>query len=375
MFNDRINTNSAKWDSIVQPGYTLPLWVAEMDFPIDKNIQDALLHRIQHPYFGYSLVPKELNSAIIDWFNKKHGYTLTPEDIIPTSGVVPAIYGAVEAFSDVGNGIIHQPPVYNPIRQASYSRSRKTIKNSLKWNGDHWDIDWKDLEVKLADINNKVMILCNPHNPVGRVWTPNEVQKIVDLCRKNDVILVSDEIHCDLTMPGHSHCSVFSVGGDDISIVLTATGKTFNIPGLNSARAFIKNPVLRNAFDRILPYGYKGHNDPLNEVAAFAAYTQGNDWLRSILNKITENYESLRIFCESHHIPLSPLEGTYLAWLKLGEVTDRSLDKLEDEGGVKLNVGTWFGSEGQGWCRLNLACPDDVLSIALDRIATFIKKV
>jgi len=374
VFDLRNNTNSIKWDLVHHPGETLPLWVAEMDFPIASEIQAAVTKRGEHPFFGYSLIPEETQEAVVKWFSQYHQISLNKGDILSVSGVVPALYAGVEAFSRPGEGVIYQPPVYNPIIAAAKSRDRRGVPNPLVWREGRWEIDWEDLEQKARDPQNTLMILCSPHNPVGRVWSRDEVERIIGICREFKVTIISDEIHCDLVMPSYRHFSLLACGGEDVGVVLTATGKTFNLPGLNSARAFVKDPGLKKALVRILGYGYKGHGDPMNEIAAQAAYTQGRPWLEDVLARIEAHYRILREYCLEREIPIAPLEGTYLAWFNLGSLGSRTLEDLETQGGLKLNMGPWFGPQGAGWCRLNLACPEEILREALNRMDKFLQK-
>lgn len=383
----RTGTDCIKWDFYGHEGVpvewngcdgenrTLPMWVADMDFPSPPEVIAALTERAQHGFFGYTGLTQSYYDAVIHWMKTRHAWAVEKAWIINTPGIVNALYQMVPTFVKPGEKVIVQPPVYHPFYHAVEQTDRVIVRNPLINNGGRYEMDFDDLAAKAADLDVKMLILCHPHNPIGRVWTPEELTRLGEICVANDVLVVSDEIHGDLIMPGNSFTSYGQLAPElvDHAIICTAPSKTFNLPGLKMSNIIIPNPTLREAFQNtLLRSGIYGAN-AFGVTAVKAAYHHGADWLDEVLVYIQGNYQYIQTFLHENlpQITASPLEGTYLVWLDcraLG-MEDKALNRLLfEDAKVYLDEGTIFGEEGSGFMRMNIACPHAVVVDAMNRI-------
>lgn len=371
---DRRNTNSYKWDSAEHDG-VLPMWVADMDFRTAPAIIEALRRRVEHGVFGYTRVPDEYYEAIVRWFGRKHGWHIKPEEILYTSGVVPAISAIIKALTSPGDGVIVQTPVYNCFFSSIRNNQCQLIENRLLYTDSTYHIDFDDLEMKASDPKAKLLLLCNPHNPAGRVWTRSELERINDICLRNSVMVVSDEIHCELVFDGYKYTPFASISEAcrKNSVVCCSPSKSFNIAGLQIANIISDSEQLRNRIDRAININEVCDVNPFGVIALMAAYNHGEEWLDELKTYLWENYRTLLSFFKSElpDFPVTKLEGTYLVWVdcrSLGIESSELERKLMDVAGVWLNEGTMYGDAGEGFMRINIACPRSVLEEGLRRI-------
>lgn len=380
---NRFNTRSEKWDGVshvfLRPDL-LPLWVADMDFISPDPVKNAILRRAEHGIYGYTFLPPSYFEAVINWFKRRHGWALQKNWLIFTPGVIPAINFAVQAFSKPRDKVIVQNPAYPPFFSAIKNNGRKRVLNPLRLNKGRYEMDLKDLEKKARDPRAKMIILCSPHNPTGRVWTKEELTRFGEICLSNQILVLSDEIHCDLIYPGHKHTPFASISKDfaQNSIICTSPSKPFNLPGLKVSNIVISNEKLRNAFKKALNSSGVNEANCFASIALEAAYNECEDWLDAVILYIKENLEFLRNFVKSNlsGVEVIEPEGTYLAWLDFRKVgfNARQLSKvLLEEAKVALSKGSLFGNGGKGFNRINLACPRSILKDALSRIANAIK--
>ncbi|MFV0559051.1 MAG: MalY/PatB family protein [Enterococcus sp.] len=376
---NRRNTHSVKWDSIETIHHQtdlLPLWIADMDFAAPQAVQTALQEFVSSGIYGYSLFADSLYEAIINWEKRKHQFQLTKQEILFAPGVVPSIATAIQTFSKVNDGILINDPVYHPFATVIRANQRQVIQSPLIFSNDHFGFDFTDFEQKIVDHQVKIFILCNPHNPGGRVWTKAELQQIGLICQRHQVLVISDEIHQDLVFAPHQHVSFQTVAPDfsDFSIVLTAATKTFNLAGVKNSMIFIKNPALRKKFSQQQAKTEQGAINTFGLVATEAAYNYGEVWLTELLAYLEQN---ITLTCEFlaqklPHVKVMKPEGTYLIWLDFAayQLSDRALEKkLINEAGVVLNAGRLFGANGTQHMRLNIACPKAILEQSLHQIA------
>ncbi|MCH5235268.1 MAG: pyridoxal phosphate-dependent aminotransferase [Muribaculaceae bacterium] len=372
---ERHDTNSYKWDSLDMEN-VIPLWVADMDFKTAPCIIDALRKRVEHGIFGYTRVPDKYYQATIDWFSRRHNWNFKASDIIYTSGVVPAISAIIKALTKPGDRVIIQTPVYNCFFSSIRNNGCEASENELIYNGTSYTIDFEDLEKRAADPKAKVLLLCNPHNPSGRVWTYNELYRIYDICKKNNVIVVSDEIHCELVYPPFVYIPFCSLS-DEVaacSVACVSPSKSFNIAGLQIANIVCRDEEMRKKIDKAININEVCDVNPFGVLATIAAYTEGEPWLTELIDYLQRNYEFLVSFFAEKlpDIPVVKLEGTYLVWIdcrKLGVSSGELEEKLIREGGVWLNPGSMYGDAGEGFMRINIACPRSRLEEGLNRLA------
>lgn len=380
---NRFNTRSEKWDGVshvfLRPDL-LPLWVADMDFISPDPVKNAILRRAEHGIYGYTFLPPSYFEAVINWFKRRHGWTLQKDWLIFTPGVIPSINFAVQAFSKPRDKVIVQNPAYPPFFSAIKNNGRKRVLNPLRLNKGRYEMDLKDLEKKARDSRAKMIILCSPHNPTGRVWTKEELTRFGEICLSNQILVLSDEIHCDLIYPGHKHTPFASISKNfaQNSIICTSPSKPFNLPGLKVSNIVISNEKLRNAFKKALNSSGVNEANCFASIALEAAYNECEDWLDAVILYIKENLEFLKNFVKSNlsGVEVIEPEGTYLAWLDFRKVgfNARQLSKvLLEEAKVALSKGSLFGNGGKGFNRINLACPRSILKDALSRIANAIK--
>ena len=375
---DRRNTACLKYDFAVQrgrPADVLPFWVADMDFPIAREIQAALIDRSTHGIFGYSESDDAYFKAVHDWYAKHFAWETQSDWLTKTPGVVFALAMAVKAFSKAGEAVLIQQPVYYPFTEVIEDNERKLVNSPLVLHNNHYEIDFADLEEKIINNNVKLMLLCSPHNPVGRVWTRDELKKVGDICLKHGVIIVSDEIHSDFVWEKHTH-TVFAALGEQYAqncVVCTAPSKTFNIAGLQISNIFIPNKALRQKFRKqVAAAGYSQVNT-FGLIACQEAYTHGEEWLLQVKNYIQGNIEFVKAYLNQKlpQIKLLQPEGTYLLWLdcsKLGLDAETREKWLWHKAHLWLDGGGIFGSEGQAFERINVACPRATLLQGLEQL-------
>ena len=375
---DRHNTACLKYDFAIQrgrPADILPLWVADMDFPIAREIQEALINRCQHAVFGYSESDDAYFNAVHDWYAKHFNWETKQEWLTKTPGIVFALAMAVKAFTKPGEAVLINQPVYYPFTEVIKDNKRELINSPLVLKDGKYSINFADLEAKIVQNNVKLMLLCSPHNPVGRVWSAEELQKIGDICLAHNVIIVSDEIHSDFVWGENKH-TVFATLGEKYAqncMVCTAPSKTFNIAGLQVSNIFIPNENLRRAFrHEVAAAGYSQVNT-LGLVACEAAYRYGEDWLKQVKTYIEANIRFVDEYLQSNlpQIKLLAPQGTYLVWLDcsaLGFTAEDREQWLWHKAKLWLDGGGIFGPEGQAFERINIACPRSTLLQALEQL-------
>lgn len=368
----RRGTNSYKWDLVKQDD-VIPLWVADMDFAVALPIQEALRKRMEHPVFGYTLVPDSYYESVINWFCRRHNWHIEKDWILYTSGVVPAVSCAIKAFTLPGEKVLLQTPAYNCFFSSIRNQGCEVLENELVREGDTYHIDFDDFERKCADEKTTVFLLCNPHNPCGRVWIKEELQRMADICRKHHVKVISDEIHCEIIMPG-CHFTPFALVDEDNGVTLNSPSKNFNIAGLQIANVICKNDEWRRRIDRVINIYEVCDVNPFGVIALQAAYNECGDWIDEMNQYVWGNYQYLKRFVldELPQIQVIRMEGTYLAWLDImcyELSSDEATQQLLHEGRVFVSSGTLYGRKaGEGYLRLNLACPRETLKQGLVRL-------
>ncbi|MDR1115909.1 MAG: pyridoxal phosphate-dependent aminotransferase [Tannerella sp.] len=370
----RRNSRSYKWDSAGERD-VLPMWVADMDFRTAPCIIDALEKRVRHGIFGYTKVPSAYYDAVTRWFERRHGFRFRAEWILFTTGVVPALSAVIKALTIPGDRVIVQSPVYNCFFSSIRNNCCEMVSNDLTYEDGTYRIDFDDLEWKVSDPKAKLLLLCNPHNPAGRVWTRNELAKIGNICLRHDVTIVSDEIHCDLTYPGHTFIPFASVDEKFLcrSVTCTAPSKTFNLAGLQVANILAADDAMRKKIDRAINVNEVCELNSFAVEALIAAYNEGEEWLEELKRYLYDNYVCLKRFFAQHfpRFTVLPLEATYLVWIdcaSLGLPSARIAEMLLEKEKLWINEGTMYGAAGEGFIRLNIACPRALLMQGLDRI-------
>lgn len=372
----RRGSNSYKWDSD-NNDEVIPLWVADMDFKTAQPIIDALAKRVQHGIFGYTKVPDTYYEAVISWFERRHHVSFEKEWMIYTIGVVPAVSATILALTEPGDQVIVQEPVYNCFFSSIRNNRCVSVSNDLIYSDRTYSIDFDDLEKKAADPKAKLLLLCNPHNPAGRVWAKEELEKIGKICFRHNVLVVSDEIHCDLGYPGHTHLPFASLGQQYLenSVTLTAPSKTFNLAGLQIANIFAYNPEIRKKIDKAININEVCDVSPFAVEGLIAAYIHEDSakWLEDLKNYLWENYLLLKEFFSENmpQFPVLPLEATYLVWVDCKALNMKSSEiakLLLKKENVRVNEGTLYGEAGEGFIRINIACPRQTLAEALQKI-------
>lgn len=375
---DRKGTRSLKYDFAVRRGKpkdVLPLWVADMDFQTSSYITEALEDMVKHGVFGYSESEEHYFEAVQNWMERHYNWHVKESWMTKTPGIVFALAMAVKAYTQENDAVLIQPSVYYPFKEVVEDNHRRLVNNTLVLGGDGtYTIDYEDFEKKIIEENVKLFILCNPHNPVGRVWTKEELERLGDICLKHGVFVVSDEIHADFVFERkHTVFSEVKEAYRDISMICTSPSKTFNIAGLQISNIFISNPEKATAFRRqVAAAGYSQVGLP-GLVACEAAYRHGDEWLEGVLAYIKANAEFTRAYLQEHlpMVKMTKLEGTYLVWLDFRNygLTDKELDeKILNQAGLWLDSGAVFGKCGEGFQRINIACPRKTLHQALDRL-------
>lgn len=374
---ERRGTDSYKWDSAPEADI-IPLWVADMDFETFPGITEALQRRVAHGIFGYTRVPEAYYEAVCNWFGKHHGWHINREDIIYTSGVVPAVSAVIKALTLPGDQVIVQGPVYNCFFSSIRNNGCETVSNSLIYNKEElrYEIDFDDLERKLAHERARLMLLCNPHNPGGRVWTRDELTRVAELCHKYGVRVVSDEIHCELTLYDNEYVPFGSLP-DELShgsITCCSPSKAFNTAGLQIANIVCRDAEVRNRIDRAININEVCDVNPFGVIALQAAYSdEGYEWLTQLRAYISSNYDLLRerFARELPKCKMMRMEGTYLAWIDCSELhisSDEIEEMLMHENKVWVNAGSMYGTEGAAFIRINMACTSELLNEGITRI-------
>lgn len=374
---ERRGTDSYKWDSAPETDI-IPLWVADMDFETFPGITEALQRRVAHGIFGYIRVPEAYYEAVCNWFGKRHGWHINREDIIYTSGVVPAVSAVIKALTLPGDQVIVQGPVYNCFFSSIRNNGCEMVSNSLIYNKEElrYEIDFDDLERKLAHERARLMLICNPHNPGGRVWTRDELTRVAELCRKYGVRIVSDEIHCELTLYDNEYVPFGSLP-DELShgsITCCSPSKAFNTAGLQIANIVCRDTEVRNRIDRAININEVCDVNPFGVIALQAAYSdEGYEWLTQLRAYISSNYDLLRerFARELPKCKVMRMEGTYLAWIDCSELhisSDEIEEMLMHENKVWVNAGSMYGTEGAAFIRINMACTSELLNEGITRI-------
>jgi cystathionine beta-lyase len=382
---DRTGTKAIKWDKefleqFFGHGELLPLWVADMDFRAPEILIEKLKKRVEHGIFGYTWTGQSYKGAIINWFKKRHNWQVEEEWLSYSPGVVPALNMIIQTFSKPGDNVIIQEPVYYPFRSSIKNNGRFVLNNELQIKDNYYKIDFKDLKEKCQTPRTKMLILCSPHNPVGRVWTEEELQQLGEICLEENVLVVSDEIHCDLIMPEHKHIPFTTLSEEfkQQSIICTAPSKTFNIAGLKTSTIIIPNEQLQDNYKTHLSQ-LSIHGPPiLGGLALETVYNHCEDWLDDMLEYIHENFLFLKetLLEKLPEARLLPLEGTYLAWVdfRKSNLTAEELNNvILEEAKVGLDDRALFNESGKGFQRINLACPRSILKEALERMIAVLK--
>lgn len=382
---DRRETDSIKWNKgIIKDefgdGELLPLWIADMDFKCARPIIEALSKRVEHGIFGYSQAGEEYYEAVAKWNRRRHGLSIEKDWIVFVPGIVPAFNYLIRTFAKPGDKVVIQNPVYYPFSFVVANNGCHPVLNQLRRVDGSYRMDYEDLEAKAKDPLVKLMILCSPHNPVGRVWTREELEKAGEICARNGVIVIVDEIHSDIVMDGNRHVPFLGLPEKlaQQSVICTAPSKTFNLAGMQTANLIIKNEAMREAFKKTLKASSVGWGNPLGMTALTAAYNEGEEWLAQVLEYLEGNVDFMEAFIAEHmpEVGFARPEGTYLAWLDFRTLvsTEKELEELlRKKAKVALDEGPIFGEGGKGFARINFACPQSLLSEALHRIENAIR--
>ena len=369
---NRRNTHSLKWDVKEQE---LPMWVADMDFQTAPEIQEAIRERAAHGVFGYSIVPEEWYQAYMGWWEKRHHFSMEKEWLVFCTGVVPAISSMVRKLTTAGENVLVQTPVYNIFFNSIVNNGRNIVESPLRYDGNTYQMDFEDLERKFSDPQTTLMILCNPHNPVGRIWSREELEQVGKLCRKYHVTVISDEIHCDLTSPGQEYIPFASVSENckNTSITCMALTKAFNLAGLQTAAVAVPNPNLRHKVWRGLNTDEVAEPNSFAVEAAVAAFTKGEAWLDALRAYIQENKNYVENFLKKELPQIRPVpsQATYLLWLDCREMQGCATEftqYLREHTGLYLSEGRQYGESGSSFIRMNIACPRSRVEDGMKRL-------
>ncbi len=381
---DRIGTSCVKWDfaeKYFKEKDLLPMWVADMDFKTPDFIVDAIKKRAQHEIYGYTVKPESYFQSMIHWIKEKHKWTIEKDWIVFSPGIVPAVNMAVMAFTNPGDKIIVQPPVYFPFFSAVTDNGRQLIYNQLKLNNGRYNMDFEDLENKI-DHRTKMIIISNPHNPGGSAWTKDELSKLGEICLKHKILIISDEIHSDLVIPPFKHTVTANISKEiaDITISMMAPSKTFNLAGMATSSVIISNPELRNDFQVMLDRVHVGMGNLFGMVASEAAYSHGKEWLGQMLDYVKGNLDYMESYIKENipQIKMMRPEATYLVWLDfsgLGLSDDDLKAFVLQRAKLGLNDGPVFGPGGNGFQRMNVACPRSVVEEAMHRLGKAVNEM
>lgn len=383
---NRADTGSSKWEQMKQwkpdvKGDTVPFSVADMELKNPPEITEGLKEYLSTAVLGYTIPTKDYFDSVCGWMKKRHNWDVKPEWIVCSPGVVGAFYSAIRSLTDPGDGVIVMSPVYYPFYSAIERNNRKVVKNPLINTGTTFAIDFDDLESKARDPKNKILLFCSPHNPVGRVWRRDELERIGEICLRNNLLIISDEIHFDIVMPGHRH-TVFATLSEELAdnmIICTAPSKTFNLAGMQTSNIVIPNKGIRDAYIKeVEAQGFFTLNT-MGFKACEIAYSRCEDWLEEFIQLVNHNHLELKKYIEENipEIRVYGMEGTYLQWMdfsSLGLDKDE-LEKLMHRSELFFDEGYIFGDEGKGYERMNIACPTAVMMKALERLKETVKKL
>ena len=372
---DRRGTSCVKWDESPSAD-VIPMWVADMDFPVAPAIHEAIKKRAEHSIFGYTIVEEDYYEAVISWFLRRHQWTIQREEILYTTGVIPAMSCAIKALTMPGEKVLILSPDYNCFFSSIRNNGCEVSETILVKDGDSFVVDWEDFEQRCADEKTTVFLLCNPHNPTGRVWSKEELERMNTICMKYGVKVISDEIHGELIMPGYLF-QPFATVNDACrqnSVIINSPSKSFNIAGLQTANIICSQPEWRRRIDRAINIHEVCDLNPFGPVALKAAYNESEEWIDELNQYLWDNYQALCQFFEKE-LPLckvTQLEGTYLVWLDVTRYSndvEKLCDDLLTRGKVWVNPGTMYGAEsGKGYIRINIACPRSRMMEGLERI-------
>ncbi len=370
----RRGTHSSKWDR-AKDAEMLPMWVADMDFRTAPAITEALQHRAAMGHYGYTCVPDIFFDVTRQWFARRHNFQFEQSAMLFTTGVVPAISAIIQALCKPGDGVIVPSPAYNCFFSSTRNSQCQQITSQLIERDGRYTFDFDDLAEKAAQPHNTLLILCNPHNPVGRCWTPEELKRLGDICFANDVKVLSDEIHCELVMPGFKHTAFATVDEAfrDITITCIAPSKAFNLAGLQVANIVVENEALRKRIDKQLNINEVCEISPFAVAGLVAAYQHGADWLTECVSYIADNYQFMKSFIAERlpFLSVTPMEATYLAWIDFRQVpfsSEEIDEKLKTQHKLWLNAGPVYGFGGQGFMRINLATRRALVEEGLNRL-------
>lgn len=381
---ERKNTSCVKYDAASKMGMPediLPLWVADMDFQAPQGVIDRLKDAVEHGIFGYSEEPEGYFEALHSWYSRRFGWEIDREWLIRTPGVVFAVSAAVRAFTNAGDSVLIQQPVYYPFKRAIENNGRKAVNCGLVLKDGRYQIDFDAFEKCAAREEVKLFVLCSPHNPIGRVWEEWELRKLGEICLKHQVKIVSDEIHSDFVYPGHRHHVLASLSDEFAAITMTCTApsKTFNLAGLQTSNIFISNEEMRSAYQHVLEVQDCGELNRMGLLACQAAYETGEEWLEQLLVYLKGNLDYIRSFLAEKlpQVKLIEPEGTYLLWMDFRELdlNEKELEELiVKKARLWLDGGTMFGESGAGFQRVNIACPRSIIAEAMERLYQAIKE-
>lgn len=376
----RRGTNCVKWDSM-ESDDVLPMWVADMDFHTAPAIVKALQQRVAHGIFGYTHVPDAYYEAVTNWFARRHQWQFQREWMIYIPGVVPALSAIIKALTVPGDKVLIQTPVYNCFFSSIRNNGCEIVTNPLLNANNTFTVNYDELEKKASDPKVKAMILCNPHNPAGRVWTREELTRIGEICIRHGVTVIADEIHCELVMPRHTYTPFASLSEEFLhhSVTCLSPSKAFNIAGLQIANIVCADAGMRAKIDKAVNINEVCDVNPFGVIGTIAAYNEGEEWLLQLLDYLHRNYIYMKTFCTERlpQFPISTLEGTYLVWMdcRALHIPSEELEQvLTREAKLRLNAGTMYGAEGEGFMRWNIACPQSVLSEGLKRFENFVTR-
>ncbi len=382
---ERKGTYSLKWDALDKRfgnADLISMWVADMEIKAPKEVIEALKERCEHGVFGYSYVSDEYYNSVINWLKEKHNYEIKKEWLRFTNGVVTAIYCFVNIFTKVDDAVLILTPVYYPFHNAVKDNNRKLITCDLKNTDGYFTIDYEEVEKKIVENNVKLFIQCSPHNPAGRVWKEEELAKILEICKKHNVLVISDEIHQDITMKGYKHIpSAIVANGKyaDNLITVSAASKTFNLAGLIHSNIIISNDELRKKYDKEIKKINQTEINILGMLATQVAYEKGSEWLENVKEIIEDNFNYLKTELNKHipEITITNLEGTYLVFLDLRKIIpiDKVKEFIQDKCNLAIDFGEWFGASFKGFIRINLATDPEIVKKAVESIIFEYKKL
>ena len=377
----RRDTHSYKWDTATDEK-VLPLWVADMDFRTAPPVVEALRRRVEHGIFGYTKVPPAYYAAVTAWFARRHGWRIDPSWMIYTSGVVPALSAVIKALTVPGDRVLVQTPVYNCFFSSIRNNDCETVAAPLVYENGTYRMDFDSLEKKAADPKVKLLLLCNPHNPAGRVWTRQELTRLGEICLRYGVMVVADEIHCELVYPGHTYIPFASISEEFLmhSVTCVSPSKAFNLAGLQIANIIAADEEMRMKIDKAININEVCDVNPFGVEALMAAYTHGEEWLEEVKQYVWANYHCLKTYFDDYlpQFPVAVLEGTYLVWVDCSALKRSSkaiVETLLKEEKLWVNEGSMYGQAGEGFIRINIACPRQLLMEGLSRLRKGLLKI